>query len=917
LLAKCDLGLVRNNLPLEKVIVLGMRLTTRLLNRAVSRCVACLFALVTIVEADAAVTRGPYLQQGTPTGVVVRWRSDVATDSSVRYGVSPVALNNTSSVPALVTNHIVAITNLQPDTKYFYQFGTSAGWYATDTNHYFITSPVHGTIKPTRIWALGDSGTQDQDQYDCRDAYITFNGSRPTDVWLMLGDNAYNSGTDTEYQGAVYEAYPMFLRNTVLWPTIGNHDSPSLNSAYLPMFTLPENGEAGGVPSGTENYYSFDYANIHFVCLDSSSSDRDVGSPMLNWLQTDLAATTQEWIIAFWHHPPYTKGSHNSDVEGNLIEVRQNIIPILENYGVDLVLCGHSHGYERSYLLDGHYGHSSTLTAEMKKDGGSGRENGTGAYRKPGGNAPHEGAVYIVAGSSGHATGGTYNHPAMFVSLNLVGSAVIDVISNRLDMYFLTTDAQATDWFTLIKEPAATAPPDAPTALAATAVSSTRINLVWSDDSTNEQGFRIERSLDNTNFSEFAVVGAAVTNRADTNRTPLTTYYYRVRAYNAAGTSAYSPVAQATTPVALPSADTNAPAAITNLVVLGMTSNSVTLAWAAPGDDGTNGTATAYHMRFRTNAFTASNWTTSSNAVGEPDPLPAGATQTMTVFGLSANRTYHFALRAVDETNNMGALSNPAFTQTPAPGPAGITNIFVVASNSVWKYLDNGGPQGTAWRGRTFPDGTWASGPAQLGYNSEQSTVISYGPNSSSKYITTYFRRHFEVGDPAVYDALNFAVQRDDGVVVYLNGFEMFRNNMPAGTVNYQTVASTNASGNGRTMFYRYGPFAAATNLVAGDNVIAAEVHLRSASTSTSMSFNLEMTATLARPQVKLVRAAGDVTLQWPSSPGKRYRVEYAPIVPSTNWITLGDDITASGFVTGVSDPDVIETRFYRVLVVQ
>ena len=64
------------------------------------------------------------------------------------------------------------------------------------------------------------------------------------------------------------------------------------------MFTLPQNGEAGGVPSGTENYYSFDYANIHFVCLDSSSSDRDVGSPMLTWLESDLSSTTQEWIIA-------------------------------------------------------------------------------------------------------------------------------------------------------------------------------------------------------------------------------------------------------------------------------------------------------------------------------------------------------------------------------------------------------------------------------------------------------------------------------------------------------------------------------------------------------------------------------------------------------------------------------------------
>ncbi len=64
---------------------------------------------------------------------------------------------------------------------------------------------------------------------------------------------------------------------------------------------------------------------------------------MCNWLRADLAATAQEWIIAYWHHPPYTKGSHDSDAEGDLVEVRENIVPILEDFGVDLVLCGHSH----------------------------------------------------------------------------------------------------------------------------------------------------------------------------------------------------------------------------------------------------------------------------------------------------------------------------------------------------------------------------------------------------------------------------------------------------------------------------------------------------------------------------------------------------------------------------------------------
>src|SRR5688572_25498648 len=100
---------------------------------------------------------------------------------------------------------------------------------------------------------------------------------------------------------------------------------------------------------------------------------------MLTWLENDLAATVQPWIIAFWHHPPYTKGSHNSDTESDLIQMRQNALPILENYGVDLVLSGHSHSYERSYFIDGHYGLSGTFSSMHQIDSGDGRVSGDGA----------------------------------------------------------------------------------------------------------------------------------------------------------------------------------------------------------------------------------------------------------------------------------------------------------------------------------------------------------------------------------------------------------------------------------------------------------------------------------------------------------------------------------------------------------
>ena len=304
------------------------------------------------------------------------------------------------------------------------------------------------------MWIIGDSGLANQAARNVRDAYLGYPGADSTDVWLMLGDNAYNLGTDAEYQAAVFDTYPSLLRTVPLWPTRGNHDTihPGSDNDYYDIFSLPASAEAGGLASGTEAYYSFDYANVHFVCLDSQGSVRTPGGPMLTWLEQDLAATAQDWIIAYWHHPPYSKGSHDSDTEYQLIDMRQYALPILEAGGVDLVLSGHSHSYERSFLLDRHYGLSSTLVDSMKINIGDGRPSGNGAYRKPTlGPAAHEGAVYAVAGSSAQFSGGTLNHPVMITSLNKLGSLVLDINGDELDATFIDHTGAALDSFTILK----------------------------------------------------------------------------------------------------------------------------------------------------------------------------------------------------------------------------------------------------------------------------------------------------------------------------------------------------------------------------------------------------------------------------------------------------------------------------------
>lgn len=269
------------------------------------------------------VIRGPFLQMGTPTNILVRWRTDWFMTGRIAFGTNTNVLNRVAVENGQATEHAVRLDGLLPDTIYYYAILDAMGEVlAGGWDYFFRTAPA--TNRPIRVWAIGDFGTADYNAEAVRDAYATYAEERYTDVWLMLGDNAYETGTDQEYQRAVFDMYPRFLRQTGVWPTIGNHDASSTGATgefpYLDIFTLPTAGEAGGVPSGTEKYYSFDYGNVHFICLDSQSSPRHSQGAMARWLEADLAATDKNWIVAFWHHPPYSWGTHNSDYEFGLVE---------------------------------------------------------------------------------------------------------------------------------------------------------------------------------------------------------------------------------------------------------------------------------------------------------------------------------------------------------------------------------------------------------------------------------------------------------------------------------------------------------------------------------------------------------------------------------------------------------------------
>lgn len=408
---------------------------------------------------SATVVRGPFLQLPSESGVTLCWNTNAATDARVWYGATPTTLTQSVTDPTVGFEHSVALSGLQPGTTYYYSVGTSTeALVGADADHRFATSPTPGVPTPVRIWVIGDSGQSGTSQDAVRDAYLSRPDAADTDLWLLLGDNAYEIGDEVEYQAALFDEYSDLLRNVPVFPTRGNHDIVRAGDSndYFEFFQLPTAGESGGVASGTEAYYSFEFANVHFVCLDSEGSDRSPTGPMATWLRQDLAANLKDWTIAFWHHPPYTRGSHDSDDPGDsggrMTEMRENFLPITDSLGVDLVLSGHSHSHERTGLLDGHYDVSSTLLPSMVLDGGNGRVSGDGAYEKATlGSAPHEGCVYVVAGNGSKTSDGPLDHPAMYASQDRLGSVLLDVTGARLDVTFIDENGTQRDSFTMTK----------------------------------------------------------------------------------------------------------------------------------------------------------------------------------------------------------------------------------------------------------------------------------------------------------------------------------------------------------------------------------------------------------------------------------------------------------------------------------
>ncbi len=461
-------------------------------------CLLWLILLPASLEAinpPAPFSRAPYLQFASPTLIHVVWRTEGPIEPIVRYGrdlrkldaqVRPsqiitraalgtngqvlptqwvpfrtkanLGLPKLHSAPIGTFQYEARIEELEPETTYYYAiFDGDRRLTPEDDSYRFTTHPTPGTVRPVRFWVIGDGGTGREDQAAVHSAMLKTveREKHPLDFWLHVGDMAYGIGRDMEFQSRFFESYDATLRNKVCWPTMGNHEGHTSSGRtglgpYYDAYVVPTRGEVGGLASGTEAYYAFDYSNIHFICLDSHDLDRRPTEPMARWLKADLEKTRADWIIAFWHHPPYTKGSHDSDTEKDLIEMRGHIMPILEQGGVDVVLTGHSHIYERSMLIDGAYA-TNTVAENFVLNDGDGDPAGDGAYLKSAGIHPHQGTVQVVSGHAGQTLGRKGSSPVMRRMLVEFGSVLVDVRGDTLVSRMINRDGVEKDLFSIVK----------------------------------------------------------------------------------------------------------------------------------------------------------------------------------------------------------------------------------------------------------------------------------------------------------------------------------------------------------------------------------------------------------------------------------------------------------------------------------
>lgn len=246
-------------------------------------------------------------------------------------------------------------------------------------------------------------------------------------------------------------------------------------------------------------------------------------------------------------------------------------------------------------------------------------------------------------------------------------------------------------------------------------------------------------------------------------------------------------------------------------------------------------------------------------------------------------------------------------------------SLVLVPAGSLWKYLDDGSNQGTNWAQTNFVDTSWASGFAELGYGDlpegrPEVTVLCCS-NAASKFITYYFRRAFIVPPDTFLTNLTFRLMRDDGAVVWLNGREMYRSNMPNTTITYTTPASTAIGGTDEATFFVTA--LSTTNAHAGTNLLAVEIHQQS-TTSSDVSFDLQLegvgyVVSVTPPELAASTSGGQFRVAWPASATGFQLYSSPQIGAGAVWQMVNGSIGTSNGFNVLTVPATNPATFYRL----
>jgi hypothetical protein len=250
----------------------------------------------------------------------------------------------------------------------------------------------------------------------------------------------------------------------------------------------------------------------------------------------------------------------------------------------------------------------------------------------------------------------------------------------------------------------------------------------------------------------------------------------------------------------------------------------------------------------------------------------------------------------------LAAIAKEWYTriETIMGGTNEITSQLIYGGDT-WDYSDQGIDYGTNWSQPGFDDTGWSNGVGRFGYGeAADATVVGFGGVKTNRNITTYFRKKIVVPWNQYYTNLNFRLTQTGGSVVWLNGQEMYRTNLPPGPISYTNRASNSVTLDPEYIYFQTN---IAQTLQPGTNVIGVEVHLNSPS-RLILGFDMELlggAVIMPPPTLSATVNSANIVLTWPTTNSYGFNLYSSPSISSPNWQpvtsilqTNGNQITTS-----------------------